>query len=92
MMPGISGLDAAREILATRPDSRIIFVSVRDEPVIIRKAFSRGAMGYVVKADAGEELNSAIETVLGGGCFVSSSAKNALDRSGTPTVKHNKRS
>jgi DNA-binding NarL/FixJ family response regulator len=90
MMPGISGLNAARKILATHPDSRIIFVSVRDEPAVIRKAFSAGALGYVVKSDAGEELANAVETVLVGGRFVSSAAQEALNRSGTPGVEHDR--
>jgi DNA-binding NarL/FixJ family response regulator len=81
-MPGISGLAAARDILATHQRARIIFVSVQDEPVIIRKAIAVGALGYVVKSDAGDELLRAVQTVLGGAQYVSSSARSAL---GAPT-------
>ncbi|MCV3211233.1 response regulator transcription factor [Mesorhizobium sp. YC-39] len=77
-MPGISGLAAARDILAVHPNARIIFVSVRDEPAIVRKAIDEGAAGYVVKSDAGDELVDAVQTVLGGGQYVSSSARAAL--------------
>jgi DNA-binding NarL/FixJ family response regulator len=77
-MPGISGLAAARSILATHPGARIIFVSVRDEPAVIRKAISGGACGYVMKCDAGDELIQAVQMVLGGGRYVSSSARTAL--------------
>ncbi|WP_143747916.1 response regulator [Mesorhizobium temperatum] len=77
-MPGISGLTAARDIRAVHPNARIIFVSVRDEPAIIRKAIDDGAAGYVVKSDAGDELLDAVQTVLGGGQYVSSSARAAL--------------
>ena len=77
-MPGISGLVAARDILAVHPNVRIIFVSVRDEPAVIRKAIDEGAAGYVVKSDAGDELLDAVQTVLGGGHYVSSSARAAL--------------
>lgn len=80
-MPGISGLAAARDILAMHPVARIIFVSVRDEPAIIRKAIAGGALGYVVKSDASDELVCAVQTVLGGGHYLSSSARAAL-RSG----------
>jgi DNA-binding NarL/FixJ family response regulator len=82
MMHEMTGLDAARRILAARPDARIIFVSIRDEPAVIRKSLSEGALGYVVKCDAGEELSDAVETVLSGRRFLSSSAKHALDQSG----------
>lgn len=77
-MPGMSGLTAARDILAVHPNVRIIFVSVRDEPAIIKKAIDEGAAGYVVKSDAGDELLDAVQTVLGGGHYVSSSARAAL--------------
>jgi DNA-binding NarL/FixJ family response regulator len=77
-MPGISGLAAAREIFAKHPNARIIFVSIRDEPAIIRKTIDEGAAGYVVKSDAGDELLDAVKTVLGGGHYVSSTARAAL--------------
>lgn len=77
-MPGISGLIAARNILAAHPQARIIFVSVRDEPSVIRKAISGGALGYVMKCDAGEELANAVEMALGGGRYLSTSARAAL--------------
>ena len=77
-MSGISGLVAARDIRAAHPNARIIFVSVRDEPTIVRKAIDEGAAGYVVKSDAGDELLDAVQTVLGGGHYVSSSARAAL--------------
>jgi len=81
MMPGVSGLAAASAILAQHPDARIILVSVRDEPSLVRKALSAGALGYVVKSDAGDELASAVKTVLEGSRFVSTTARNSLDRS-----------
>ena len=77
-MPGMSGLIAARSIRAAHPAARFIFVSVRDEPSVIRKALSEGALGYVIKSDAGDELMKAVQTVLAGGRYVSSSARAAL--------------
>jgi len=87
VMPGMSGLDAARQVLAVLPGARILFVSIRDEPAVIRKAFSEGAAGYVVKSDAGEELMSAVETVFRGDRFVSSAAGLALSRSRLPSAR-----
>ncbi|MGV7213506.1 response regulator [Bradyrhizobium sp. UFLA05-112] len=77
-MPGISGLTAARRILDTRPQSLILFATVLHEPAIILRALAEGARGYVVKSDAGDELVDAVETVLAGGKYVSSSARTAL--------------
>jgi DNA-binding NarL/FixJ family response regulator len=77
-MPGLDGLAAALSIRAKCPDVPFIFVSVRDDPGVIRKALTQGAFGYVVKSDAGEELSAAVEAVLGGDRYVSSSAQRAL--------------
>jgi DNA-binding NarL/FixJ family response regulator len=81
-MPGFDGLAAALNIRAKHPEMPFIFVSVQDDPTIIRKAFAEGARGYVIKSDAGDELASAVEAVLGGGHYLSSSAQGAL-RGGT---------
>jgi DNA-binding NarL/FixJ family response regulator len=77
-MPGINGLAAALKIRAAHPEARFIFVSVHDDPAVIRKALAEGARGYVVKSDAGDELADAVHAVLGGGHYVSSSAQAAL--------------
>ncbi|HTO67670.1 MAG TPA: response regulator transcription factor [Bradyrhizobium sp.] len=77
-MPGISGLVAARHILKAHPNALIIFATVLDEPAIIRRALAEGARGYVMKADAGDELADAVDMVLAGGQYVSSSARAAL--------------
>jgi len=80
-MPGLDGLAAALNIRTKHSGVPFIFVSVQDDPTIIRKAFAEGARGYVIKSDAGDELTSAVEAVLGGGRYLSSSARGAL-RSG----------
>jgi len=77
-MPGISGLVAARHILKAHPQALIIFSTVLDEPAIIRRALADGARGYVLKSDAGDELADAVDTVLAGGQYVSSSARAVL--------------
>jgi DNA-binding NarL/FixJ family response regulator len=78
-MPRLNGLIAALNIRAVRPETRFIFVSVIDDPAVIRKALAEGAHGYIVKSDAGDELASAVQAVLGGGHYVSSSAQRALE-------------
>lgn len=81
VMPGVSGIAATGRILAEDADARIVLVSVRDEPAIIAKALAAGALGYVLKSDAGEDLPIAIAAALAGRRFLSSSAQRALDRS-----------
>jgi DNA-binding NarL/FixJ family response regulator len=77
-MPGINGLAAALKIRTAHPKARFIFVSLRADPTVIRKALAEGARGYVVKSDAGDELSDAVHAVLSGGNYVSSSAQVAL--------------
>ena len=78
IMPGNGGPAAARDILAAHTEAPIIFVSVWDEPAVIRQAMAQGARGYVLKADAGDELASAVQVVLDGGSYVSASARGVL--------------
>jgi DNA-binding NarL/FixJ family response regulator len=70
-LPGMNGLDAARQIRKLAPDSKIIFVSQESSADIIEEAFSLGATGYIVKARAGAELFTAVESARLGQSFVS---------------------
>jgi DNA-binding NarL/FixJ family response regulator len=80
-MPGaINGLNAADSILTQHPDARIVFVTIQDEPSVIRTAMSRGALGYVMKCDAGDELPIAVRAALEGHRYVSTSARAALEQ------------
>jgi len=72
-LPGISGIQAARQIRVVSPDSRIIFLSQHDSIQIARDALSIGAHAYVVKSDAGRDLLMAIEAANEGRTFVSRS-------------------
>jgi DNA-binding NarL/FixJ family response regulator len=81
-MPDGSGLTAAAAILARRPDTRIVLVTVQDHQEVIRAAFDLGVRGYVLKSDAGDELVPAVRSVLAGARFLSSKARLSL---GEPT-------
>jgi two-component system NarL family response regulator len=84
-MPGLSGLAATRIILAQHPSARVVVVTVRDEPAVIREAFQVGVLGYVMKGDAGEELAGAVHAAMVGKPYVSTNARSALqarDREG----------
>lgn len=70
-LPGMSGIEAANNIRQIAPESRIIFVSQHDSPLIAKDALLTGAYGYVVKSDAALDLLHAIEAVHAGHTFVS---------------------
>ena len=86
-MPRVNGLAAAASILATRPDARIVFVTVQDSRAIIKKAIDCGVRGYVLKSDAGNELVAAVRTALEGGFYLSANARRILGMTERPTAK-----
>ena len=65
-LPGINGLEAAREIRRLVPGAKIVFVSQNTDADVIQAAISSGAQGFVRKAHAARKLLPAIEAVLRG--------------------------
>jgi DNA-binding NarL/FixJ family response regulator len=65
-MPGLNGIAAAARILGSNPAARIVFVTVHNKPELVEKSLAIGALGYVLKLRAGEDLVPAIHAVLGG--------------------------
>jgi DNA-binding NarL/FixJ family response regulator len=74
-LPNLDGLEAANRIHQVAPDAAIIFLTANRSKDVVRAALSNGARGYVLKADAGRQLFSAIAAVLRGDDFVSSGIK-----------------
>jgi DNA-binding NarL/FixJ family response regulator len=74
-LPNLNGIEAARWIRQLSPNSKIIFLSQNSALDIVRAALGTGALGYVRKTDAERELLPAMDTVLRGRQFVSSSSK-----------------
>lgn len=79
-MPQLSGLAAARIILAHHPAIRIVFVTVCDERAVVRAALKSGGRAYVLKCDAGDELVTAVRAVVAGEEYLSTNARAALGR------------
>ena len=63
-MPELNGLDATRQIRASTPKTRILIVTAHESEQLIRDVLDAGAMGYVLKSDAGRVLVQAIEALL----------------------------
>lgn len=76
-LPGLNGIEAARRILHLVPEAKIVFLSQESSADVVHEALRTGALGYVIKTRAQDELLDAIETVLQGKQFVS----NGLDHS-----------
>jgi DNA-binding NarL/FixJ family response regulator len=72
-LPKLNGIEAARRIRQRCPSSKIIFLSQNNDLDVVRAALGTGALGYVRKIDAGRELLLALDAVLRGEQFISSS-------------------
>ena len=71
-LPTLNGIEVVDQICQIASDSTILFVSQEDDPAIVRAALNAGGKGYVLKADAVDELLPAIAAVLRGDQFLSS--------------------
>lgn len=71
-LPGLNGLDVARRMGELVPNARIIFLTQESSADVVSEALSLGALGYVAKVQAGNELLVAVEMVMQGQRFVSS--------------------
>ena len=63
-MPGRPSLEAIPELLEASPDTRIVILTMQDEPALAQATLRAGASGYVVKDAAGDELVQAVQLAL----------------------------
>ena len=70
VMPGESGIDVLPQLLKESPKTKVLVLSMQDDPSYVREAFGAGASGYVLKEAADEEVVSAIREVAAGGRYV----------------------
>ena len=77
-MPGMDGLAAAARILRGNPAARIVFVTVCGDPVLVERGLAVGALGYVLKLQAGNDLVPAVRAALRGERHVSGRSPNDL--------------
>jgi DNA-binding NarL/FixJ family response regulator len=69
-MPFLNGLEAARRIKLEAPNIKFIFLTMQDDPNLAAAALELGAIGFVLKHSAGQELLQAIDHVLHGKCYL----------------------
>ncbi len=71
-MPGMSGIEAAKQLKKRHVKGRIIFLTVLRNPSLADEARTIGAMGYVLKSSADRDLVLAIQEAVAGRFFLSS--------------------
>jgi len=77
-MPALSGLDALPTLRKIAPSSRVLILTMHDDPQYLRQALKHGASGYVLKKAADSELLSAMRAVLRGEVYVHPSMTRVL--------------
>ncbi|MDQ3849075.1 MAG: response regulator transcription factor [Actinomycetota bacterium] len=79
-MPRMTGLQAAAELAALRPELRVLMLSMHDNEQYLFEALKAGASGYVLKSAADRDLVEACRAALRGEPFLYPSAVAALIR------------
>ncbi len=65
-MPVLNGIEAARRLCEQWPAARVLFLTMHDSEVVVRRIFRAGARGMVPKSVAADHLVPAIQTILEG--------------------------
>jgi DNA-binding NarL/FixJ family response regulator len=78
VMPGLDGVAATRRIRAECPDTRVIALSMHSDRRFVSEMLRAGALGYLVKDSAFEELNLAVKTVMANRPYLSAAITGTL--------------
>ncbi len=70
-MPRMNGMEAARRLRGELPRTRVVFLTVNEDPQMAAEAFALGASGYVLKSSTALELDQAIRAALAGRRYLS---------------------
>jgi len=80
-MPGLNGIDAARQLKKIVPAAKVLIVTMHADPAYVAEAFRAGACGYLLKRSAASELALAIREALNGHHYITTLiAKDVLHR------------
>lgn len=77
-MPGLNGVDAAREILRDEPRMKAVLLTMYTEDPYVLEALRAGISGYVLKTQAAVDLVQAIREVLRGSIYLSPGVSRAV--------------
>jgi len=78
-MPRLDGIAAAIIIRRSNANARIVLVTVHSEPMLVEAGLAAGALGYVLKDTAGDDLVAAVHAALDGRRYVSSALSDFSD-------------
>jgi DNA-binding NarL/FixJ family response regulator len=79
-MPVLTGLQATREIKSHAPDVTVLMLSMHSDERYLFEALKAGASGYVLKAEADQDLVAAARAVGRGEAFLTNAAERSMIR------------
>ena len=77
-MPQLNGLDAGRQLKQALPNTKLIFMTMLEDPYLVGEAYRAGASAFLLKEAAVSELTEAIDRVVKGGTYTTPSAAEGL--------------
>jgi len=78
-MPMLNGLSAGKQVKATLPEVKLVYLTMNTDPELALEAFRRSASGYLLKTCAASELVIAVRKVLKGHKYLSASLREKVD-------------
>ena len=77
-MPVLDGFGVARSVLGRLPGVEIVFLTMHDEPEMLRAALDLGVKGYLLKESAAEDVVACVKSVAAGRAFITPSLSSLL--------------
>lgn len=84
-MPGVGGIEVARQLGETWPGARVLILTVHEDKQLLQKAIQAGALGYITKRAIKSELINAIHAVWRGDMYIHPTMTRALLKDTPPT-------
>jgi DNA-binding NarL/FixJ family response regulator len=88
-MPLLNGLDAGRRVKQTMPATKLVYLTMSNDPKLAAEAFRLGARAFLLKTSAALELNEAIRAVLRGKRYVTAELEERLEEALLKPVQQN---
>lgn len=86
LMPGMSGLDLVRQLLAEAPQARLVVLSGFDDRALVTAALSAGAVGFITKTAPGAEMVRCVrEAAAGNRALDAVATERVLEQLADPT-------
>ncbi len=80
-LPGITGIEVSKTVLAEYPEVKILAISMFNEESFVTEILNNGAQGYILKNTGRKELLDAIRTICGGKTYFSKDVTNTIMKS-----------